>query len=279
MRDPALHITLSGLTAVLTKLGIRNPAVNAERILTESAPYAIKDRYDVKLSSKAAKRAVKHKEAVAASSISVEQFNGILYTARETAGHKAITPIRKGEAMWTALAEVAVLASDFSAACGFTDTVKGCQVFISIGLRMMRGKYGLNKFKYYKEKIYEYYAAVKEVEEDDDRQATNDFCNTWVTELFNRTGLKRKYSEPTDMAMFVMARKQADALDAYYDDYINAQFDGLSFLGVVPSLTQLVSDNAEQRYWNYISNARKTVSEHLSDVNKEDFLSDIKKIN
>jgi hypothetical protein len=75
----------------------------------------------------------------------------------------------------------------------------------------------------------------------------------------------------------VYARQEADIEGADYDDWIAAQFEGLSFLKSVPELYQLYGQNAKKRYQSYMTSKGKKTSGRSS-TQKSVFKSKVEEI-
>lgn len=267
MRDPAIHITMTRLAWGLEKLGVPNPKSTAAKLIQQTAPYAIKDRYAIKVGSKQAKKAEKRITAAKITAITTERFNGILHNARVNAGHYAIAPIRKTDSQWATLTEIAALASEFSRLHKFNDLEKGCATFVQLGLGFMKRNYGLNKFKYYKDAIYTKYGNTILLQEDDNPTGSSEFAEAWEMLLEEYTSIKRPVVKQEDKVHVLLARQKADALEADYVIYIRAQFEAFQSFGSVPNLNQLATDNAEERYYQYL--AKHPVQEPEDELPKD----------
>ena len=63
------------------------------------------------------------------------------------------------------------------------------------------------------------------------------------------TDIERDFSK---YAHLVYARNHADEVGADYEDWVVAQFEGLSFMNVVPEIYQFYGEGAVNRYERYL---------------------------
>ena len=254
MQDPTIHITISDLKKILTRLAVMFPEQLAEEILVESQPYAIRDRFvaEVKGSGKAKK--AKKAEKFSISEDLVEQFNGILTSYRKANSHRFI-PIKREDVMWKLLSEVAHDAMQFCTTMEYKDINAGMLKYISKGIELMRGKYGLARFKSFRDRIVDEISLEKIYVEDEFPIETTQFTECYLQLLAKESGISKDgytftMSQRVDL---LYARRDADLMKVDYFQYLKAQFAELNFLGGVPETVHLHGDNAKQRVRSYLA--------------------------
>ena len=254
MQDPTIHITLSSLKKVLGKLSVMFPSELAEEILERSQPYAIRDRFVVTVKGTAKEKKVKKAEKFSVSEEDVELFNQLLTSYRKSNNHKFI-PIRREDVMWKTLSEVTHDAIDFCNTMEYKDKSIGMLRYITKGIDMMRGKYGLNKFKSYRDRIVEEESMERILVNDNDPWKTEQFTTCYVQLMAKESGvvIDKEYFTTTKRVELLYGRLCADDMKISYVDYLKAQFAELNFMGGVPETSHLYGDNAKHRAKSYLA--------------------------
>lgn len=254
MTDPTLHITKSALIKILRDRAIMCPTALAEEIFLDSQPYALRDRFvaEVKGSLKAKKG--KKAEGYAVAEEDVELFNKIITAYRKNLKHVFI-PIRREDSSWKQLGEVASDAKQFSELHVFKELQSGYLAYITQGIDLMRGKYGLNKFKSYKDKISENFNLERTLREDTNPSGTETFTLAYINLMKEESGVWMDANEFTtnQRVDLLTSRIQADKMGVKYKEYLRAQFSELSFMGGVPETYHLHGDAAGQRVKSFLA--------------------------
>lgn len=245
-RNPSVHIRRSDLVPILEKYKITESEV--DDIMLACRQYAVKGRVQVKTNARTKKKVDR---LIESDSGYTERFNGVLTTYRKSANH-IVTTIRKNSKDWLQLVEIAADAKEFVDAFEIQDMDSGFRSYIKAGIDLMGKKYGLSKFKFYKQRIFDYYEFAKAIETDCDPNGTETFYNVYADTLVKNTGIDIELDHVEDYVHMVFARQEADALGANYQDWVDAQFDGLAFLNAVPEMSQLYGINSQKRYRRYI---------------------------
>lgn len=280
MRDPAMHIRLSDFVGILSSNGIPNPQQLALRIFEQAVPLNIRGRYHISGDAKTQRQLKKAVTSSNSSNMTVEKFNRILDAERRTAGHRHLSPIRKGTTNWTMLKDVAVMAIEFSESVGIANVDEGCKLYIQVGLELMKksNQYALGKFKYYDDKIYKLYESYDLIATDPNPERTKEFADTYAVILMETAGISRDLSKPQDYVCFLLAREEADKVKADADDWIRAQFEEIDkAFGSLPNPNQLFSEWATKRYYQYLQIPKAQQGEELvitsRNTSKDDFMS------
>lgn len=276
-RDPSIHITYTNLKMILKSLGLEGHENLAQRIMQEAVPYSIIDRYVVTGDSEVRKKARKVIAASATTGITAEQFNRLLTTIRMQRQFKGVVAIRKDDTQWTLLREITQISNEFSTAQGI-DPYEGAKSFITLGLGLMKHNYGLGKFKYYRERINEMYTAATMVNNDPEPRETAKVYESWQLLMKNYANYAYPIEKPEEYVKMIYVRMEAQAVGATYRNWLTAQFEFFTLLNTVPSLNQLVSETARQRYYEYMAKKgsngkvlKNDVTDYKSDFDRRYF--------
>lgn len=274
-RDPSLHITKSDLVKLLAEINYSQRTSGialADKIFENAKKYQITDRYLQILEQKSAvkKKVTKSMEADDVPAGLVEKFNLWLVTER-TAHNEYIkaTPISKSNKQYTLLKEVVKMSQDFVEKFEITPQSDGHREYIRLGLRVMK-RYSLNRFKTYDTLINEMFESSVIVLMDEHKEDTSKFYGIWQESMVKHTSMEGLdlLSDYVKYAHMVYGREQADECDAYYEDWVEAQFDGLSFMNVIPELSQFYGENAKKRWEKYIK-------QESGDFDKEETITEL----
>lgn len=275
-RDPSLHIRRSDLMKVISEMSFTGRVYShkvVDEIFDKSQKFQIKDRYLSVINAKAKTRKKMERSMAVDSELpesTVEIFNRILTGIRQKSSkHVKVKPILKSSKDYLMLKEVAKQAWDFLQKYEIKDLEEGFTEYLEIGMGMMR-KYALNRFKYYDNKIHEYFDDKLIVLQDTDRNKTLEFYYIWrdfmveygLEELIDIEHNYQKFSH------IVLGRQDADKRKADYSEWVEAQFDGLAFLDAVPELSQFYGDGAEKRYESFIRKAIEIEDVEKSSITK-----------
>nr|DAM99211.1 MAG TPA: hypothetical protein [Herelleviridae sp.] len=275
-RDPSIHVKVSDLAEILSQVNLKQkPNKLANEILKLAQPYQLRGRNFKLLQLKAKERKKTEKSLKATANTPngvVEMFNNLLTSFRQKQTPNAkIKVIRADSKDYLMLKEVAMMAYEFVKHFEIDDVREGLLEYIQLGYRMM-ARYALNRYKYYDTRIYEVFSDKVEVLTDKHRDKTMEFYHAWQQAMLEYTNLEHLIYIEDDYSKFihiVLGRKDADKHEADYTDWVVSQFEGLSFLNVVPELNQMYGENALKRYEKYlhqISYSKKLEEEEDGDL-------------
>lgn len=260
-RDPSLHVTKSDLVKILGQILITSKMSKsrfADEIFKEAAPYQIKSRYLQLLEKKADLRKKVTKSLKADEGLPdkvVEIFNASLNNYRKLKDpYRKIKQITKNSSDYLLLKEIAKLAYEFADHFDIEPRTDGVEEYMKMGVDMMP-RYALNKFKYYDSKIHEAFQNKLDVLNDDSPASTSEFYYLWQTRMREYSGIPMLIDIDRDFNKYVhivYARKEADKIEADYEFWIDAQFDGLAFMNVLPEVNQFYGDGALKRFEKYL---------------------------
>lgn len=257
MRDPSLHITKSDLVRVMNlfNYGEFTPEQVADKVMSLAKPYQITDRYTklLALKKETASKVSRSLEAnLDMPSDGVEKFN-MLLTAERQKGYAKVRVIRKSDSEYTHLKEVAARAYRFAHHFDVVPLTDGVKEFIRIGLDCM-GKYSLNRFRTYEKSIYEIFESQVDVIQDAHPEITASVFHAWKAKMQSLgadEGMVNIQSVYKKYVHFVYAAKDVIKNDADVIEWVDAQFEELAFLEVVPELAQFYGENAAKRWSKY----------------------------
>ncbi len=281
-REPALHILASDLESLIPNIcSMGESGSDPEEIMNmlfrELKTKAIKNRYIFKVTTKRKKqldKLIKNADA------DVATFQRLLIEFRKSINHKRIVPISVGDSAYGMLKEITGVADEFVKTFELTKT-KGYNEFISRFFMLLdRSQFGLNKFKYYKQKIFDSYEAIVVMQEDlktlENKEGTIKLYTIWQGLMLEYGDADEHLDNEDDFIHMVFARQEADDLGASYSDYLKAQFEKMNAMNLVPNLGGLYGLNARKRYKSYRAEkyaknktAEKPIDRNMSEDQKK----------
>lgn len=244
MKKASLHILHSDLEKIISQVFIRRPEINSNdlynEIIKESQKYPL--RRSIIFTNKSTKRKL-HKIC----SNYVEEFNLILNTERQKLNHRAIRQILKNDKMYPTLCEIANDAEEFCKIFEL-DIKDGFKHYCNIGLSKIGKNYALQKFKTYKDYIFQLYERRLVVENDSNVKLTNEIVYYYLNkcEIIDEAQMVEIYSNFSHD--FVYTRELIEHYNTTVENWINAQFEGMEYLDIIPEPYQLHTDEAIKRY-------------------------------
>lgn len=275
-KTPTIHITTENLAVILDSLGIPHAYQVSGKVLSIAHQQGLQIRNRSLIVGKSGTKKKIERIAKVDNTTVADSFQSILLLKRRQAKHRHITTIGKTDKDYTMLKSVATIAEEFCDSFGYKDRMLGYGKFCDIGLSLMGKLYGINKFKYHAERIFHIEECLTALKHDTNEEGTSSLYEYWKVALLKYAGLERHISSSSlEYVHFLYARQEADTAKAKYKDWIDAQFEGLAFMGVVPELSQLYSGQSTQRYEAY--KASKSISKHTSkkEAELDDFDSEM----
>jgi len=248
MRDALISIKSSDMRQVLDSYGLEFTDTEYLTFMKKMRARRCVNRTAVFTNTVTARKVSKNIRAV---SNNVEKFNGILRGIRMDQGHKGVGNITKDHKQYEVLKTAASIYDEFAKDFDITDTDKGIDLFIRIGLDIMGKRFGLNKFNYYRDQIYQEFESRLLIREDENPEGSKLMYQMYGEGILHQSGVEYHMSKDSDLVHFIYARMEADEVSANYELWLEAQFEGLSFLNVVPEPGQLYGLKALERYNRY----------------------------
>lgn len=246
-REPSIHITRTNFFEIMDELGYTYKDVS--RIFKKAKSYSISTRSfiisDDKLRKEVGKlvESKRHDAAI---------FAQLIYVIRKNKKHLGITPMKPSDKSWGTLKVVAANALKFFTEFEFKNRKDAFTKYIEIGINKMK-RFNLNKFLTMHEVICETYQAMVEIENDDDKDITQEMYKIYIRYIIGRIGMYDKEEEtPERYVWFVRARNQARDMNISFKIFINAQIEAFDFMERSPHPAQLVGLKATDRVMEYM---------------------------
>jgi len=250
MREPSIHIMKSDLVKLLGELlGYDEDQATglASQLMFRAKPYSINTRTVSITNQRMEKKA---EQMLQANRLDADLLARVIHLTRKKLRHRGISQIKPGEKNWNLIKEMTAHALDF---CNEFNLKRetGFRKYVEVGLSKMK-KFALPKFLNMYEGICETYIAMQEIEQDDDREMTEEMYRFYSQRVIEQTGIHDRLEElPDKYVWFVRARQEAEKMNVSVKVYMNAQFDGLDFTKGIPHPTQLVGAKSTERVIRY----------------------------
>lgn len=263
MRDPSIHIRRSHLVEIMESLEIDTSKVNT--IMEKALKYSIRNR-SIVVGNYKTRKSVERTSAVDINI--VEDFNRTYDAIIKSKGIKAIT-VKKTDPAYLTMKEIAKQAYDFCQMFELAQS-EGFRIYIETGIELLERKFSLYRLKSYADRIVSSYQNALVVTQDENKEGTKKAYESWQRALQKHFGQIIEINTTDKYVNFVYARQDADLMDADYFDWMDAQFQKWSFVGIIPELSQLHGENAALYYKTYITQKYKndttTEREHFKKV-------------
>lgn len=250
-REPSIHITKSSMIEIYRSMGFGfyESVSMADELFHYARPHSIHTRTVTVSTERMEKKA---ERLVKSSRRDADLLAQLIYATRKRMKHRGISQIKVGSKDWGVLKEITAHALDFSNEFNLQRRY-GFLKYVEISLAKMK-KFNLNKFLPMYQGVCETYQGVIEIEEDKDKEMTDEMYVIYSQRVIERTGIRDETIElPEKYVWFIRAREQAESMNVAVNIYMLAQFDGLDFAGGIPHPTQLVGPKATERVIRYCS--------------------------
>lgn len=246
MRDPNINIRLSDLAKVFSKMGLNEKQLI--RFTEECSKFSCSDRVAINTKASTKKKITRVLKADVNDTLLFKEF--LLADRAENHNIKFVKFIVEGSRDYTNLKEAAIIAVEYAESYGM-DKRDGMQEFIKVGIKLMRRKFGLNRFKSLAGKIFEA-KRVHGLMQGEGLKKGVQVASVYFKELEKETRSKYDAKIPDETFVnFIYAYEEIEAAKATIKDWIVAQFAGLAFMDILPEINQLHGDGAAQRYVKY----------------------------
>ena len=277
-RDPSLHVTKSTLISLLKSYSKQNelelPVSHlTEYLLINGVRNTPTNRLIVHAKTVKQGKAIKKEQE---NLKDYDAFNRVLADQRVLLKHKGASVLaNKDSTEYKKMCSVADIAYEyldvFYAGSSLDERNKALIDFIQYGISLMGPSYNLQKFHYHKESIFNRARYIQEIKEDEDSDTTFDTFKYYYEKYTELTGFKVNLTnfvakKPEIYIHFLRAAQDIIAQNASVEDWVDAQFEGLSFTNTIPKESQMYGDNALRRYHNYYYQARKQQDAAKSDI-------------
>lgn len=196
-------------------------------------------------------------------------FNSILRQQRIAANKFShVKQIKKGTSQYKQVIKIVESANKFSMLYSIDNKHIGYHDYIRVGLKLMGKNYGINKFGYFDEQIFQLREFEREISCDIDKVGTEEIQKIWDRCIEIEFGFTRhtpiSISQHKEYVNFVWAREFADENKAGYKDWVMGQIESLKFIGSPPHLTCLHGEKAVIRYTKYLGQLGSNVTKNKS---------------
>ena len=253
-RDPSIHITKDTFEEILEVLGVSYFPTDA--FFTMARKYSIDSRAVIASNKKITKQVDKitlasHGDALLAADL--------LYSTRiklKQRGVRKITEANQRE--WTLCKKLADICNTFCDDFEL-ETREGFITYIELGLkRLTNYRNLLQRLVAMAENITTQYEAIREVQEyqssESIKQGVLQVHDYFVRYIANSTGIYENFKDnPEKYVHACRIHKLLSDRHWNYREYINAQFEALSFCNGIPSPDTFIMDKSIERYnkWLY----------------------------
>lgn len=256
MREPSIHITKSEFKALLKVFGINR--FPTDRFFLQASQKAINTR-SINVTNHKTYKKVKNITLAATGDANLAA--NIVYSVQIKLKHKGVKKIDESNTrLWATCKKLAEVCNTFCNDFGF-ETRAGYIKYIETGFsRMDNLKNFLNRLVSMAQNITESYQASLEIADDTDPHRTSYIHDYYARTVAERTGLKVNYEAPETYVYFVRLREYLDKDNIDYEDWLDAQFEGLEWCNGLPMPEKLMGDKAKEYYTKFMFKNHKSGS-------------------
>ena len=247
-RDPSIHINLSQFEEILDILEVSNFPVEAFFVIARKK--AINTR-TVLVSNKGTTKRINN--ILLASKGDATLVADILYSIRIKLKHKGVRKINEGNSReWTLCKKLAEICNTFCEDFHF-NTREGFIKYIEIGIKRMTDyRNMMQRLISMQENISNQVEAEIELNHADAELIKN-IHDYFVGKIAKATGIYESYEkQPEKYIHFLRLSDFLNERHWDYEDFIDAQFESLSWCNGLPDIAQLYTDKAVERYNKYL---------------------------
>ena len=250
MRVASIHVSWKDLESALEEQGAK---VCIKTLQKQLKGKELKRFFTLMSAKEVSKVSLKQEDAF------VSKIISICTAVRRDSGHKGLVLPSKGSTAFdqyrVVAARIKSLADDYE-----EEPEVIADLYFKRALALLGKKYNLSRLM--SETTHD--NVVSDIEKsvsivaDPNRDYTAELFNYYCSKA---AASKDKLLKSTAYSFFVDAASMAIAVGASAKDWVDAQFDGLSFTGSNPRPEQLCTPSAEDRFLNYRANGRESKKE------------------
>jgi len=176
-----------------------------------------------------------------------EILNKVLNSERIKLQHRGIRQILKTDKSYAILCDISKDAEQFCEVFNL-DLNEGFSEYCKLGLNKIGKNYSINKFRTYKDYIFQTFERTLIISKDSDPDKTVKIASYYIEK-------SKIIDEEQQMQIFSMyhhdfiyTRLIIVENKANFKSWINSQFDGLEYLDIIPEPYQLHTEEAVKRY-------------------------------
>lgn len=255
-RDPSLHITKSEFSKICDLLGHKDFPIDT--FFSFAKKNTLYSRGVIVSNKKTTKRV---NNLLLVKTGDANLIADIIYASRIKLKHRGVRKITEADSrQWVNCKKLASICNTFCNDFGL-ETREGFIQYIEIGLsRMSDYKNLLQRLISMEENIVAQYECVKDLRSlsRSDMDIVMNLHNQFVNRVADATGILEDHSkDPTKLIHFKRLKdflEEKGWLDR--DDYMEAQFDSLTWCNGLPQISDLYSDKAVSRFNKYLYKIR-----------------------
>lgn len=244
-RDPSIHITKSSFVRLLKYLEINKFPV--DEFFIKARQLSIDARAVVANNAKSTK---KINNITLASNGDANLAADILYSVQIQLKHRGVKKIDENNRQWPLCKKLAEVCNTFCKDFNL-ELRAGYIKYIKIGFSRMQGnhKNSLNRLISMAQNISDSFQATDEINHDSNRIETAAIHDYYCKVIADRAGFKVDYhNQPEIYIYFVRLREFCESNDIDYEEWIDAQFEGLAWCNGLPDPDKLLGDKAKSYY-------------------------------
>lgn len=262
-KDPSIHIKKSDFLEILENLEVKNFPI--DQFLQLATRKAVNSRVVLVTNDKVHKEV---RKILLATKGDASLVADLIYSIRIKLRHRGVRKITQSQTReWSSCKRLAEVCNNFCKEFGFENPREGFLVYLEIGLRRITSSKNLIEklitLSEYTNDVYQYRMELKHDPTPDDTKIIHDY---YVNTIASNTGIVENYTDQVEKYIhFFKLKNFLEVRNWNYKDFIDAQFEALSYCNGIPPLESLHGDKAIERYnkWLY-----KNHSSHVDEVPK-----------
>lgn len=253
-RVPSVHLKKTELGTVLTKvfkihnIKCKNMGMLVNSFMNFAHIYTCNNRKLLVSNPEIAKKALKQAQSP---KDDTHRLANELQLTRKRLKHRGITLITPNSRDWLILKTLTTLANEFCEEFGLVKK-EGYRKYWELVIANIK-PFALQRVQSNHLKLVNIYTAVQLIENDLDKNVTLMGYDIYQKEVANQTGIVENLrGSPLLYQYFVQAKDIAMGMGVTIEDYIKAQFEGLSWANAIPTPKQLIGDISKERVKTYM---------------------------
>lgn len=244
-RVPSIHINKDELVKIFNQLHIE---CDVDLFMRLAFKKRLTGRQSIFVDSKTRAKSLQNEQR--RDSANVELFRMVLYDQMEKARLRGLQVV-PGMSDYVLIENAARDAEDFANLFEFGHK-PGFTEYVNTAIKVMGKKFSIKKLPYYKSRIFDDFEFRLVVEFDDNVVETKKFADIYISKVLRNTQINiNTFKNYNVYFNFVYGRLEADESGADYNDWIDAQFEGLAFLDSIPEPNQLYGEFSRKRFMSY----------------------------
>lgn len=261
MREPSIHITKSQFEAICLELGY---SIDVNKFFRKAATKAVNSRNILVTNNKVSNQVNK---VLLATKGDANMVADIIYATRIKLKHRGVRKIQEGTSRdWTLCKQLANICNEFCQSFNL-ETRDGFIKYIETGVsRMTDARNLVNRLISMADNIYAQYNAQQELLDMDlnTKDMVGLLHDNYIKRIADATGIYEPFKDNPEKMVHVLRTWQLinkRGFDA--NDFIDAQFESLSWCNGIPDIANMYGDKAIERYNKYIYKHKRKVSSEL----------------